>query len=224
MDRPHVAGSPPRERPPPTGQPGPTLAGAQRSVRGAPFPTSAPRRPSRVGPVWRARAPALRAARDASSGVGSGPRDRAHRRSREPAAFRSSTANRATTPTGSSIPNRPSTPTASSTPNRSTTPTASSTPNRLPAHCGAPAGARAPSPAELDRRRAAPCQNAGFRRTAGSAPSRVRRAAERRPVRFAHPALDCRFARARQRRSGLAGEGARAPGGARRLVRRRFGA
>jgi hypothetical protein len=111
-----------------------------------------------------------------------------------------------------------------------------SAPNRLSTRCGGPPGARAPSPAALDRLRAAPCESAGWRFpsvvvVAGPASRRRVAHSARHPAldrRVAHsarrPAFDRRVARARQRRSGLAGEGARAPGRARRLARRRFGA
>jgi hypothetical protein len=73
------------------------------------------------------------------------------------------------------------------------------------------AGARAPSPAEPDRLRAAPCRNERPRRA-----SRVRRRMSSHVASAswhvaARPASRRRVARARQRRSGLAGEGARAP-------------
>jgi hypothetical protein len=54
----------------------PALRAASRVPNGVRRSTVASCAPANVGPGWRARAPALRAARDASSGIGSAPWDR----------------------------------------------------------------------------------------------------------------------------------------------------
>jgi hypothetical protein len=113
----------------------------------------------------------------------------------------------------SSAPNR-----RSSAPNRR-----SSTPNRLSTRCGAPSERgrpRPPHPTDCEPRRV----GTSDRGARSEARRRARRLRRRWSIQIRG---DCRshvrFARARQRRSGLAGEGARAPSGAVRATDDRSG-